>query len=72
MCRLTMTDYINNLLIKFNHTKPKKPQHSPHAHREIAYGATQQLVPEPDTSPPLDAKEVKQIQAIVGSLLYYA
>ena len=71
-CRLTMADYIANLLIKYNHPKPKKPQHSPHAHRDITYGATQQLVPEPDTSPPLDDKGVQRIQAIVGSLLYYA
>jgi hypothetical protein len=71
-CRLTMKDYINNLLIKYNHPKPRKPQHAPHAHREIVYGAKEQLLPEADTSPPLDDEGIKRIQGIVGSLLYYA
>jgi hypothetical protein len=34
-CRLTMNNYIEELLIKYDHPKPKKPQHSPHAHRKI-------------------------------------
>ena len=71
-CRLTMKEYINNLLIKYNHPKPRKPQHAPHAHREIVYGAKEQLLPEADTSPPLDDEGIKRIQGIVGSLLYYA
>ncbi|KAL7425805.1 hypothetical protein ACHAXH_000792 [Discostella pseudostelligera] len=71
-CRLSMKDYIDNLLIKYNHPKPRKPQHAPHAHREIIYGAKEQLLPEADTSPPLDEAGIKRIQGIVGSLLYYA
>ena len=45
-----------------------KPQHSPHAHREIVYGAKEQLLPDADTSPPLNDAGIN----IVGSLLYYA
>ena len=71
-CRLTMNDYIDTLLLKYNHPRPRKPQHSPHAHREIVYGAKEQLLPDADTSPPLTAAGVKRIQGIVGSLLYYA
>jgi hypothetical protein len=71
-CRLTMNNYINDLLVKYNHTKPRKLQCSPHAHREIIYGAKEQLVPDTDTSPPLDDAGVKRVQGIVGSLLYYA
>jgi hypothetical protein len=71
-CRLTMNNYIDELLIKYDHPKPKKPQHSPHAHREIIYGAKEQMVPDDDTSPLLDAAGVKRIQGIIGSLLYYA
>ena len=71
-CRLTMKNYIDNLLLKYNHPRPKKPQHSPHAHREIVYGAKEQLLPEADTSPPLDEAGIKRIQGIIGSLLYYA
>jgi hypothetical protein len=67
-----MRDYINNLLLKYNHPTPRKPQHSPHAHREIVYGAKEQFLPDNDTSAPLDDKGIKRIQGIIGSLLYYA
>jgi hypothetical protein len=67
-----MRNYIADVLCKFNHPLPKKPQHTPHAHQPITYGTTEQLLPDDDTSPPLDAVGVKRIQAIVGSLLYYA
>jgi hypothetical protein len=67
-----MNNYINDLLVKYNHTKPRKLQCSPHAHREIIYGAKEQLLPDTDTSPPLDDAGVKRVQGIVGSLLYYA
>ena len=71
-CRITMNGYIKDLLTKYNHPHPKKPQHSPHAHIPIVYGAKEQLLPDIDTSPPLDAAGVKRIQGIIGSLLYYA
>ena len=67
-----MKNYIEELLLKYNHPKPRKPQHLPHAHREIVYGAKEQFLPESDSSPLLDAKGIKQVQGIIGSLLYYA
>ena len=38
-CRLclSMKDYIRNLLLKFDHPLPSKPQHSPHRCRPINY-----------------------------------
>jgi hypothetical protein len=71
-CRLTMDNYIDTLLIKYNHPRPKKPQHTPHAHREIVFGTKEQLLPDADTSPLLNDDGVKRVQGIVGSLLYYA
>eukprot|EP00804_Cyclotella_cryptica_P028768 CCRYP_018720-RA/>CCRYP_018720-RA protein AED:0.37 eAED:0.37 QI:0/0/0/1/0/0.25/4/0/1148 len=71
-CRLTMDTYISALLLKYDHPRPRKPQHAPHKHREIIYGAKEQLLPDNDTSPPIDAAGIKRIQGIVGSLLYYA
>eukprot|EP00804_Cyclotella_cryptica_P013680 CCRYP_016124-RA/>CCRYP_016124-RA protein AED:0.29 eAED:0.26 QI:0/0/0/1/0/0/4/0/346 len=71
-CRLTMDTYISALLLKYDHPRPRKPQHAPHKHREIIYGAKEQLLPDNDTSSPLDAASIKRIQGIVGSLLYYA
>eukprot|EP00804_Cyclotella_cryptica_P017258 CCRYP_016817-RA/>CCRYP_016817-RA protein AED:0.28 eAED:0.28 QI:0/0/0/1/0/0/5/0/734 len=48
------------------------PDHlAPHKHREIIYGAKEQLLPDNNTSPPLDAAGIKRIQGIVGSLLFY-
>jgi hypothetical protein len=70
-CRLTMKGYINTLLLKYNHPRPRKPQHLPHAHRKIIYGVKEQLVPEDDANPLLDMAGVKRIQGIVSSLLYY-
>ena len=32
-CRLSMKKYIHNLLVKFDHPKPLKPQLSPHKHQ---------------------------------------
>ena len=67
-----MKKYISNILIKHDHPMPLKPQLSPHKHREIQYGAKIQAAIDVDTSPPLDAKGIKQVQQIVGALLYYA
>ena len=65
-CRLTMNGYIADVLTKYGHPIPTKPQHAPHKHREA------QLEPEDDTSPRLPNDGIKLIQGIVGSLLYYA
>ena len=70
-CRLTMEGYIRDLLIKFGHPTPKKPQHSPHMSVPINYGAKQQFSQGPDTSPKLDENGIKRVQGIVGALLYY-
>eukprot|EP00804_Cyclotella_cryptica_P001892 CCRYP_007355-RA/>CCRYP_007355-RA protein AED:0.47 eAED:0.41 QI:0/-1/0/1/-1/0/1/0/271 len=67
-----MDTYISTLLLKYNHPQPFKPKRTPHKHREIIYGAKEQFLPDKDTIPPLDAADIKRIQGIVGSLLYYA
>jgi len=71
-CRLSMDGYIERVLLKYGHPTPSKPQHAPHKHREIIYGAAEQVTPEEDTSPALDEAGTKRIQGIVGALLYYA
>ena len=67
-----MKGYIEKVLLNYNHPVPKKPQLSPHKHREISYGNKEQLVPEEDTSPPLESQGTKRVQGIVNALLYYA
>ena len=71
-CRLSMKGYINDVLTKYGHPTPAKPQHAPHRHREIVYGSKAQLEPEDDTSPRLPDEGIKRMQGIIGSLLYYA
>ena len=67
-----MKGCIAKFLLKYGHPIPKKPQLSPHKHREVIYGAKEQLAPEDDTTPPLDSQGTKRVQGIVGALLYYA
>jgi hypothetical protein len=69
-----MKKYIHNLLVKFDHPQPLKPQLSPHKHRAIQYGAKVQKAMEEDTGAPLNVGGVKHVQGIVGALLllYYA
>ena len=67
-----MKGYINEMLLKYDHPRLCKPQHAPHAHHKITYGAKEQLIPDADTSQPLDETGIKCIKGIIGSLLYYA
>ena len=54
-----MKGYIQELYVKYGHATPAKPQHAPHKHRKIVYGAKMQLSPEEDTSTKLDATGIK-------------
>ena len=67
-----MHGYIDKILMKYGHPQPRKPQLSPNKHREVTYGAKEQLTREEYTIPSLDKKGTKRIQGIVGALLYYA
>ena len=71
-CRISMPGYINDLLIKFKHPKPRKRRLSPYACMPISYGAKAQLSPEADTLELLDAPCKQRVQEIVDSLLCYA
>ena len=66
-----MNGYIYKLIIKYGHSRPSKAQFSPQKHREVPYGAKEQLTPEEKKSAPLDKGGTKRTQGIVGSLLYY-
>ena len=71
-CRLLMPNTIKDICPKYGHTLLTKPQHGPHKHCKIVYGAKVQLSPEEDTSASLNAARIRHIQGIIGSLLYYA
>jgi hypothetical protein len=66
-----MPSYINKALTKYYHPKTVTPHYAPYKVAPIQYGAKVQRV-EVDTKQPLTPKEIKRIQDIVGTLLYYA
>ena len=64
-----MDGYIANLLFKYGHKAPTKPQLSSHRHHEINHSPKEQLVAEEDTNPKLNNVGIKCVQGIVGALL---
>jgi Reverse transcriptase (RNA-dependent DNA polymerase) len=71
-CDISMPGYIERALQRFSHPHPNRPQHSPHAWQKPEYGAKTQLTPEIDHSKALDAKDIKHVQEVLGTLLYHA
>ena len=67
-----MDDFITNLRAKFDHPNPNKPQHSPHCHTPIIYGAKFQYAAENPNSPTLDSARKLCIQQLLGGICYYA
>ena len=67
-----MPGYLDSALLRFKHERPRTKQNSPHRHVAPQYGAKAQYVENNDTSPPLGKESTKYIQAVTGTLLYYA
>jgi hypothetical protein len=67
---LSMPGYIKDVLHKFQHPLPKRPQYAPHNWTAPAYGQRIQYEPPPDAAPPDTDAEITRAQAIVGTLLY--
>ncbi len=66
-----MPGYINKALTKYQYPKPVTFQHAPYKAAPIQYGKRVKRV-EIYTTQPLTPKEIKHVQDIVGTLLYYA
>jgi hypothetical protein len=64
--------YIIKQLQKYKHASPPKPQHCPYAPQPKQFGSKAQRLLSPDTSPPLSDADIKHIQRIIGSILYYS
>ena len=71
-CDMSMPGYVQATLAKFDHPTPSRPQHGPHRYNPPNYGAKIQAPDARDDSAPLQPAEIKRIQQIVGTLLYYA
>jgi hypothetical protein len=69
---ISMPGYIDRVLERFAHPHPNRPQHSPHSWTPPHYGAGAQQAEDEEESPPLAPSNLKRLQQIIGSLLYYA
>ncbi len=67
----SMPGYIDKALKKYQHPMPTAPRDAPYATAPIQHGTKVQQV-EIDTTFPLSPMELKRVQDIVGTLLYYA
>ena len=67
-----MPGYVQKALVQFNHRPPSKPQHQPHPHQPIQYGAKKQTSQPEDSSPLLDKAKKKFVQEVTGVFLFYA
>ena len=69
---ISMPGYVEKALARFQWRKPKKPQHQPHPHVPIVYGAKKQTSQPEDSSPRLDRAKTKFVQEVTGVFLFYA
>jgi hypothetical protein len=70
---ISMPGYVRKKLQEYEHVyRPKKVQTCPYSPEPKKFGTEAQAPLPPDALPQLDAKGVKKVQQIVGSILYYA
>ena len=70
-CSLSMSGYVTNALHQFQHPKPNKAQDSPYPANAKQYGIKVQLTDPIDTTARLPKHEIKRIQQIIGTFLFY-
>ena len=69
---LSMPQHVIKALQRFQHLLNNKPTHSPALHVPPTYGAKIQHAPVEEPSDPLSAQDIKLIQEVVGTFLYYS
>jgi hypothetical protein len=69
---ISMPGYIKKILLKYKHCMPAWPQHCPYAPAPKQYGSAAQSPLPVDISPQLSPEEIKDIQRVIGIILYYA
>jgi hypothetical protein len=67
-----MPGYIKKVLQKYKHRVPSKPQHCPYSPSPNQYGTKAQEPHPVKISPKLSPEESKEMQSVIGSILYYA
>jgi len=66
-----MPGYLSKAFVRFKHEILHKKQNLPHPHVIPNYGATAQFTEPEEDLPILRIEEIKSIQAVTGTLLYY-
>ena len=69
---LSVPGYVHRDRTKDQHSNPKKPQHSPYQAQPIQYLTKVQQPVKSDTSSPLSEKQIKRVQDIVGTFVWYS
>ena len=71
---ISMPKYIPSLLKKLQYKPEKFPQYSPHHYNPIIYGQKghQQMAQKIVEHEKLPKQQIRYVQSVVGSLLYYA
>jgi hypothetical protein len=69
---ISIPGYIKKKLQEYKHVVPPKLQTCPYSPEPKRFGTEAQAPLPPDSLPRLDAKGIKRVQQIVGSILYYA
>ena len=68
---ILMRGYIKRQLLRYRHVVAPRLQHCPYSPEPRKYGSEAQAPLPPDTMQKLNKDEIKQIQKIVRSILYY-
>ena len=66
-----MPGYIEKTLQHFQHAPPVQPQHAPYKSAHVQYCGSTQL-PLTDNTALLTPAQIKHVQQVVGTLLYYS
>ena len=69
---VSMPGYVKKALTRFQHKQPSRLQNSPHKHVAPVYGAVAQYAQPDNASPLLNKADKTFVQAVTGTLLYYA
>ena len=69
---ISMKGYIRKALQRFEHCPPTRKQAAPSPWTAPVYGQKQQFAEAPNDSPPLEKQQIKRLQEIIGTFLYYA
>jgi hypothetical protein len=72
MVDISMPGYIKKKLQEYEHFWTTKVQTCPYSPEPKKFGMETQAPLPPDALPRLDARGIKKVQKIVGSILYYA